>query len=60
MEHNLSEAKARANKKWDDENKEKKRLYRYRSYSRKFVREMATTEDLDELQQLINARRNEL
>lgn len=60
MANHVSEAKSRANKKWDDENKAKKRVYRYRSYTRKFVREMAKADDLDELRILINQREREL
>lgn len=52
----VSEAQKRAKKKWDDKNKEKKRIYRYRSYARKFVRDIATDDDLKELQELINKR----
>lgn len=53
----LSKAKLASNKRWDDKNKDKKRLYRYRSYARKYVRELASDEDLDEIQQLIDERR---
>lgn len=52
----LSEAKAKANKRWDDKNKDKKRIYRYRSYARKYVRDIASKDDLLELQQMIEER----
>ena len=49
----VSEAEKRAKKKWDGKNKDKNRVYRYRSYARKFIRDIATDDDLKELQQLI-------
>jgi hypothetical protein len=51
-----SEAQKRAKKKWSDNNKEKTRIYRYRSYARKFVRDLATDDDLRELQKIISER----
>ena len=54
----VSEAQKRANKKWDDKNKEKKRIYRYRSYARKYVRDIATQDDLLELRKMIDERLN--
>lgn len=56
----LSEAQKRANKKWNDKNKEKIKYYNYRSYSKKFVRDMATAADLKELQDMISDRLKEL
>lgn len=55
-----SEARLKANKKWTDANKDKQRVYQYRSYARKFIRDMATSEDLDELASLIDNRRTEI
>lgn len=55
----VSEAQLKANKKWNDKNKDKQRIYRYRSYARKFVRELATEDDLKELQELIHKRLND-
>ena len=52
----VSEAQQRAKKKWDDKNKDKNRIYRYRSYARKFIRDFATDDDLKELQELIDKR----
>ena len=46
----VSEAQQRAKKKWDDKNRDKNRIYRYRSYARKFIRDLATDDDLKELQ----------
>ena len=52
----VSEAQLKANKKWNDKNKDKQRIYRYRSYARKFIRDLATDDDLKELQELIDKR----
>lgn len=52
----LSEARKKANKKWDDKNKEKRKLYQYRSYAKKYVKELASKEDLLELRQMIDER----
>lgn len=54
----VSEAQLKANKKWNDKNKDKQRIYRYRSYARKFIRDLATDDDLRELQELIHKRLN--
>ena len=56
MTTKLSDAKKKANKKWDDKNKEKKRLYQYRSYAKKYVRELASKDDLVELKAMIDER----
>ena len=52
----VSDAQLKANKKWNDKNKDKQRVYRYRSYARKFIRDQATEDDLKELQELIDKR----
>lgn len=52
----LSEARKKANKKWDDKNKEKRKLYQYRSYAKKYVKELASEEDLIELRRMIDER----
>lgn len=52
----ISEARKRANKRWNDKNKGRQRVYRYRSYTRKFVRDIATDDDLKELEELIHKR----
>lgn len=55
----VSEAQKRAKKKWDDKNKDRNRIYRYRSYARKFIRDLATDDDLKELEKLIHKRLND-
>jgi len=54
----VSESQLKANKKWNDKNKDKQRIYRYRSYARKFIRDLADDDDLKELQELIRKRLN--
>ena len=54
----VSDAQKRAKKKWDDKNKEKNRIYRYRSYAKKFVREIASDDDLKELRKMIDEKLN--
>lgn len=60
MTGKLSEARRKANAKWDEENKERKRYIVKRSTARSFIKNDATTEDLEELQTLIDARSEEL
>ncbi len=55
-EKKVSEAQRRANKKWTAKNKDKQRLYQYRSNAKKFIREMATHDDLIKFQQMIQER----
>ena len=52
----ISKAQLKANKKWNDKDKDKQQIYRYRSYARKFVRGLATDDDLKELQELYIAK----
>ncbi|MBF5067564.1 hypothetical protein G6O45_30650, partial [Salmonella enterica subsp. enterica serovar Istanbul] len=50
----LSEARRKANKKWNEKNKDKQRVYLYRSHAKKFVREIANEDDLKELRKMID------
>ncbi len=45
-----------ANKRWQQKNKEKAKYLHSRSTARSFIKNHATTEDLQELQQLIQQR----
>ena len=58
-EKKTTEAQNRATKKWGDKNKDKQRIYRYRSYARKYVRDIETLDDLKELSQMIDERMKE-
>ncbi|ABQ83379.1 hypothetical protein [Limosilactobacillus reuteri] len=54
----LSEARRKANKKWNEKNKDKQRVYLYRSHAKKFVREIANEDDLKELRKMIDDKLN--
>ena len=49
----LSEARRKAEK-----NKDKQRVYLYRSHAKKFVREIANEDDLKELRKMIDDKLN--
>lgn len=49
-----------ANKNWEEKNKEYSNYLKSRSAARSFVRNKATIDDLNELEQLIAERRNVL
>lgn len=49
-----------ANKKWQEKNKEHAKYLSNRSRSRSFIRNQATFEDLEELEQLIAERKKSL
>lgn len=55
-ENKTSESQLKAAKKWNDKNKDKQRVYRYRSYARKYVRDIASQDDLLELRKMIDER----
>lgn len=46
-----------ANKKWQEQNREKARYLRNRSTARSFIKKQATLEDIKELEELIVERR---
>ena len=56
----ISEARKKANKKWDNKNKEHMKYLRYRSYTKTFINQLSTVDDLTELSKLIDKRRKEL
>lgn len=49
-----------ANKRWQEKNRERSKYLRNRSTSRSFIKKQATSEDLEELEQLIADRKKEL
>lgn len=59
-EKKISEARERANKKWNEKNREYASYLRSRSSARSFIRNKATLEDLKELEQLIEERKKQL
>ena len=52
----ISDARKRANKKWDNSNKEQMKYLRYRSYSKTFITTLANQEDLQMLKKCIEER----
>ena len=60
MAEKYTEAQKKADDKWRKENKEHATYLRSRSSARSFIRNKATKEDLQELVNLIKARREEL
>lgn len=53
----LSEARRRANKKWDEKNKERKAYIGKRSAAKNFILKLATEEDLDAILSYVEERR---
>lgn len=49
-----------ANKRWQEKNRERNRYLTRRSTARNFIKKDATEEDLQELERLIEDRREEL
>lgn len=56
MENKTSKAQLAAVKRWENANKEKKRYLSYRSSARSFIRNHATTEDLNDLANMIELK----
>ena len=56
----VSDARKRANKKWDDSNKEQMKYLRYRSYSKTFVNDLANRDDLLMLKKCIEEREKDI
>ena len=56
----MNQKQKEANERWNEKNKERRTYLSSRSSARSFIRNRATLEDLDELEQLIVKRRKEL
>lgn len=57
---NLSEARKRANKKWDEKNKARKAYINKRSTAKSFILNLATKEDLEKMKEYIAEREKQL
>lgn len=57
---NLSDAQKKAQKRYDEKNREKRTYLAQRSTARGFIRNKATLEDLEELKKLIEERKKSL
>lgn len=55
-----TEARKRANTKWDEQNKERKKYLSKRSTARAFIRDHILTEDLDEFKKLVKDKEVEI
>ena len=55
-----TDAQKKARNKWNAKNKDRATLYRYRSQAKKFIKEMATLEDVKALRRLLDDREKEL
>lgn len=53
-------AQTEANKKWQEKNKERAKYLSDRSRARSFIKNKATLEDLEQLEEFIKKRREEL
>ncbi len=57
MDKKTSEAQTKANKKWDENNREYSSYLKSRSSAKSFIRNKATLEDLEEIEKLITEKR---
>ena len=55
-----TKAQTEANKKWQEKNREHARYLRNRSTARNFIKKQAKIEDIEEIEELIKTRKNEL
>lgn len=60
MTEKLSEARIKANKKWDENNKARTNYLKARSAARSFIKNKSTIDDIEELRNLLDERENEL
>lgn len=56
----LSEARRKANDRWDNKNKDRKNYIVKRSTAKSFILNLATEEDLEQIEEYITQRRNKL
>ena len=55
----LSESRVKANKKWDEKNRERTSYLRSRSSAKSFIKNKATKEDVDMLKEVMKKRLEE-
>lgn len=55
----VSDAQKKANEKWKAANREKQKIYNYKSKAKKFINEFASQDDLLELRKMINEKLKE-
>ena len=59
-DNKVSEAQRKANKKWDEKNKERKSYINKRSTAKSFILNLTTQEDLETIKKYVEQRKNEL
>lgn len=60
MTEKLSEARIKANRKWDEKNKERTSYLKSRSSAKSFIKNRATKEDIEMLKEVMKKRLEEL
>lgn len=55
-----TEAQRRARNKWNKKNKAKQKIYNYRSNAKSFIKDFATNKDIEELEKLLQERKQTL
>lgn len=56
----LPESRIKANKKWDEKNKQARQIINKRSAAKSFIKNFAALEDVVNLRKLLDERENEL
>lgn len=59
-QNKVSESQKKATKKWEQENREHSNYLKNRSACKSFIKNRATIEDIQELEELLNIRKQEL
>lgn len=52
-----TEAQQRARNKWNHEHRDKQKIYNYRSHTRTFISDYATSKDIEEIETLLQQRK---
>ncbi|MGF0104387.1 hypothetical protein ACTQ2W_04215 [Ligilactobacillus ruminis] len=56
----VSDAQKKANEKWKAANREKQKIYNYKSKAKKFINEFVSQDDLLELRKMIDDKLNKM
>lgn len=52
-----TEAQQRARNKWNREHRDKQKIYNYRSHTKTFISDYATSKDIEEIEKLLQQRK---
>ncbi|CAJ2232137.1 hypothetical protein [Fructilactobacillus sanfranciscensis] len=55
-----SKAQLKAAEKWAENNKEKRKIITYRSYTKKFINELADEKDLDKIIEMVKSKKQSM